>query len=164
MAEMWKADDDTTKLMSDIVIEFHPDLVEFIEQIALIFREKAAKRGGQVVLGKASKASPLFGVLGDVDYKFIIELPADEWEGLTAKQKRACLDHHLCGCRADHDEETGETKFYIAPYEIAFYYDEYDRHGDWRPRSEREPADAPNEDQTGAGLDDMFGAGDPAEA
>lgn len=160
MAEVWKAEESVVDMMIDLVSRYHTDLVDIVDQIGVVFREKAAKQGGQVILGKASKASPLFGVLGDTPYKFILEIPADEWtNNLNGKQRQALMDHLLCRCRADRDEETDEVKFYIAQPDVSFFWDELDRWGDWRPRPEQEE---PGEEPTS--IEDIFGMGGKAKA
>ncbi|MDB4278181.1 putative metallopeptidase [Deltaproteobacteria bacterium] len=152
--QVWKAESSIVDMAMNLIGQYHPDLALVSDEIAIIFREKAGKAGGEVVLGKSRKASPLFGVLGETDYKFIIELAGDEWEGLTSKQKLALLDHHLCACRTEEDPKTGDLKCFIAPPDVAMYFDEMDRYGDWRPR--------PDDDETGpvSPVEEMFGKKD----
>jgi Putative phage metallopeptidase len=136
LSNVYKAEDTVVQMMKDLVGQYHPDLALIVDEIAVVFREKAASKGGRPVLGKASKASPLIGILGGTEYKFILELAQDQWLELDTKQQTALLDHLLCSCRADQDDQ-GEFKFSLAPPDVSFFYDELDRHGDWRPR----PAD-----------------------
>lgn len=142
MTALFRAEPDVVDMMKDLVAKYHPDLAIVVDEIAIVFREKAGKAGGKVVLGKSKKATPLLGVLGDTDYKFILELAGDEWQNLTTRQRNALLDHLLCACRAD--DEDGEIKYYIAPPDVSFYWDELDRWGDWRPRPEGEGPDGPS--------------------
>lgn len=142
MSSIYKADPDVVDMMKELVGKYHPDLAIVIDEIAVVFREKAAQRGGRAVLGKSAKASPLIGVLGDTDYKFILELGGDAWLELTSRQRNALLDHLLCACRAE--EEDGKVKFSIAPPDVSFFWDELDRWGDWRPRPEGEGPDGPS--------------------
>jgi hypothetical protein len=138
--QVWKAESEVVDLAMELIGQHHPDLALVSDEIAIIFREKAGKAGGEVVLGKSRKASPLFGVLGETDYKFIIELAMDEWLGLTSKQKRALIDHHLCACRTEEDPKSGNLRCFIAPPEVSMFFDEMDRYGDWRPRPDDEDA------------------------
>ena len=143
-ATMYKAETDVYDIMRDLVGKHHPDLALVVDEIAIVFREKAGKSGGRAVLGKSRKASPLFGVLGDTDYKFILELAADEWAGsLTMRQKQALMDHLLCSCRVE-EVDGGGTKCAIAPPDVEFYWDELDRWGDWRPRPEGDGPSGPS--------------------
>lgn len=140
----YKAEQDVYDIMRDLVGQHHPDLALVVDEIAIVFKEKAGMSGnGRPVLGKASKASPLFGVLGDTDYKFILELSADTWLELTSRQKQALMDHLLCGCRVEELDDGG-NKCAIAPPDVEFYWDELDRWGDWRPRPEGEGPQGPS--------------------
>ncbi len=137
--EYWVADSKSgvPEIMANLM-GHHPDLVLVEDEIAVIFREKASKRGGKIILGNSKKAPALVGVLGDTDFKFILEIAFDEWGSLNTKQKGGLIDHLLCGCRVEENPKTGEMRCFIAPPDVAFYWDELDRNGDWRPR----PVDA----------------------
>ena len=143
--ERWKASKEIVDRVQDMIRDHHPDLVIVQDEIAVVFRETAAKRGGRVILGKASKANPLIssGVLSDAPWKFIIEIPADEWEKLGHRKQQALLDRHLCACRTEENAKTGELKCFVAPPDVSYYWDELDRWGDWHPREEGDE-DKPN--------------------
>lgn len=134
--DIWKAEQHVVDMMVDLVNKYHHHLAPYVDQIAVIFREKAAKTGGCVILGKTKKAPLLVNLLGNVEYCFIIELAADEWTGLTTEQREALLDHHLCACRVEIDKKTGDPKFFIAPPDFVGYRGEIERHGIWRPSPE----------------------------
>jgi hypothetical protein len=142
MSSIYKAESDVVDMVKELVGQHHPDLALVVDEIAVVFREKAASRGGRAVLGKSAKASPLIGVLGNTDYKFIIELGGDTWLELTNRQRKALLDHLLCACRAEEDD--GDVKYSIAPPDVSFFWDELDRWGDWRPRPDGEGPDGPS--------------------
>ena len=142
MNNIYKADPEVVDLVKELVGQHHPDLALVVDQIAVVFKEKGGETGGRPNLGKASKANPLIGVLGDTDYKFILTISADHWQDLTSSQHKALIDHLLCACRAD--DEDGEIKCYTAPPDVSFYWDELDRHGDWRPRPEGDGPDGPS--------------------
>ena len=155
MSSIYKADPDVVDMVKDLIAKNHPDLVLVVDEIAVVFREKAAQRGGRAVLGKSAKASPLIGVLGDTDYKFVLELGGDSWLELTSRQRNALLDHLLCSCLSVEDD--GKLKFSIAPPDVSFFWDELDRWGDWRPRPEGEGPDGPSP------VVDVFGKKDEEE-
>lgn len=140
MSNLYKAEDRVVDMVRVLIGKYHPDLALCVDEIAVLFREKAAKKGGIALLGKSQKAPPLIGVLGDTDYKFILELAQDEWLNLDTSKQNALLDHLLCGCRAE-ETDSGEIKYSIAPPDVSFYWDELNRHGDWRPRPETENDD-----------------------
>lgn len=131
--EYWKAGEDVMTMMESL-LGHHPDLALVEDEIAVVFREKAAKKGGKIVLGSSKKAPAMLGVLGDTEYKFILEIAADEWQSLTNKQQLALVDHLLCGCGVEENPTTGTMKCFLRTPDVAFYWDELDRHGDWRSR------------------------------
>lgn len=144
MSAPYKAEQEVYDLMREVVANYHPDLALVVDEIAIVFKEKASKSGGKITLGKASKASPLFGVLGDTDYKFIITLAADEWANLTIRQRQALMDSMLCACRVEEDDN-GTPVCGIALPDVSYFYDELDRWGDWRPRPPEEGPESPLE-------------------
>lgn len=132
---MYNADDRVYDMVRELIANHHPDLALIVDEIAVVFKDKASNSGGRLVLGKVRKAPPLLGVLGDVEYKFILELGADAWVDLTSRQQQAFLDHLLLHCVAE--EEDGGYKYFLRAPDVSFFYEELDRWGDWRPR----PAD-----------------------
>jgi hypothetical protein len=139
---VYKAEDEIYDLMRDTVANYHPDLALVVDSIAVVMKDKASKTGGKVILGKPRKASPLFGVLGDTDYKFILEIAADEWVNLSQRQRKALMDSLLCACRAEEDDE-GNLTCSLALPDVSFFYDELDRWGDWRPRPPEDGPESP---------------------
>lgn len=135
--EYWKASSEIYDLMMQLVAKGHPDLVQVSDEIAIVFREKAGKSGGQVVLGSSKKVSPMTNALAGETFKFVLELAADQWEhGLTSKQREALLDHLLCACRAEEDPKSGELKCTIAKPDIAAFRDNVERYGMWFPKED----------------------------
>ena len=138
--DTWEAGADVWTIAQDLISKYHPNLALVDKEIAIIFREKASKSGGQPCLGKARKASPLFKLLGKSEYKFILELAGDEWKSLADTQRVALLDHLLCHCKVEEDEKTGDIKCSIIRPTVSFFVEELKRHGDWRTRPEEEQA------------------------
>lgn len=138
MAEYFVARDDIQKLAWELIGRNHPDLAGSLDkgELIVVFREKGQQSGGRVLLGSAKKATPMINALAGENYKFIIELPQDAWENLDAKQREACLDHHLCSCRADEPKGDGDTKFSIVKPDYSIYRDNVERYGMWFPKDE----------------------------
>ena len=132
MANIWKAGDDVIKSMKDLVAKHHPMLSSVVDEIAVLFKEKGTEVDGNTIAGKTSKAPAVIGLLAETHWKFIITLAADVWQGLESKDQLALLDHHLCACGADEDDQTGDTKTFVRPPDVAFYKEELERHGAWR--------------------------------
>jgi len=132
MAEMWKAGDEVITIVKDLIAKYHPHLALVDDEIAVVFKEKASTVGTVDIIGKTGKAPAILSVLGDIKWKFLLILAADSWKGLSDKQRVALLDHHLCGCRVEENAQTGATKCFVAPPDVAFYKGEIERHGVWR--------------------------------
>jgi len=141
-SDTWEAGKDVWEVVQDLISKYHPNLALVDKEIAIIFKEKASKAGGQVVLGKSSKAPGVMKVLGKAEYKFIIEIAGDQWQTLADNQRRALLDHLLCACKVEEDEKDGSIKCSIAAPEVSFFWKELERNGDWRTRPEQEQSGA----------------------
>lgn len=143
--DVWKANAEIQEKMAELVGAYHPDLALVLDEMVVVFREKAAKKGGRVVLGKPRKGSPLLSALSKTDYKFILEIAADEWESLNTKRQTALIDRLLCGCRTEEDAKTGALKCFLVEPDVSYYYDELSRYGDWMPRPEGEEPEGPED-------------------
>lgn len=131
MTDVWKAGDDVMSSVRDLIANHHPHLAMYVDEIAVVFKEKASKVGNVEVVGKTSKAPALLEVLApEYPFKFVITLAADSWQELSDKQRIALLDHHLCSCGVEDGKNS--TKFFIRPYDVAFFREEMERHGAWR--------------------------------
>lgn len=134
MANVWIADEGVMNTVRDLVANYHPHLAALDKEILVLFKEKSAKSGDVVVPGTASKASPMLGVVSEVQWKFILTIGQDEWQTYTDPERIALLDHLLCACRAVEDEDTHEIKCSVAKPDVTFYADEIARHGYWRAK------------------------------
>lgn len=131
----------------------HPDLANLNKgELVVVFRDKASKTGGQVVLGSSRKAPPLMNALAEGDYKFILEVAQDQWLELTTSQQEALLDHLLCSCSVEEDPKSGRFKFQIRKPDVMAFRENVERYGMWFPKEEVE--DPETEDNPVA---DMFG-------
>jgi len=138
----------------DLIGQRHPGIGGSLNkgELVIVFREKASKAGGQVILGGAKKAAPLINALSGENFVFILELAKDQWIELTHKQQEALLDHLLCACHAEEDEKTGTTKFSVVKPDVQAYRRNVEEYGMWFPTSdEDEQSTAPDP------VKDMFG-------
>lgn len=138
--EMWKASNEVHQMLRELVGQNHPDLAILIgatrdvDEIQIIFKEKSRKAGGKVDLGAVRRVSPVANALGNTNYKFVIELPADVWEhDLDSKQREALLDYHLCACRCEEDK-SGEMKCSKAKPDFIAFRENLERYGMWFPK------------------------------
>lgn len=154
-ADYWVASTEVHDTVRELVANHHPDLVLDVDEIAVVFREKAGKSGGQIVYGTPRKVTPLMAAIAGDDYKWILEVAADKWEQeLTAKQREALLDHLLCACRTEEDGESGNIKRTIAKPDIMAFRENVERYGMWFPKEEDDDGDDTIADDVDA--TDMF--------
>lgn len=138
---IWKADERVSDLAADIIAEHHPKLTT--ARILFLFRDPGAKRGGQVVLGKAKKASPELCALYGQQVDFVITLSGEHWTTLSAAQKNALLDHELSHCDAEMEQvlvdlpdgtkkvEERVKKWRLVGHDIEEFNHILKRHGAW---------------------------------
>jgi hypothetical protein len=131
--DRWKAGEEVTASVLNLIANFHPHLTDICDGIVVIFREKASQKGGKPILGKTSKAPALITLLGEKKYEFILELGADTWIQLTPEQQNALLDHLLCHIGGEEDEKTAEMKYHLRNPDVYYFSEELDRNGHWRP-------------------------------
>ena len=147
-------------IAEDLIRQHHTHLAS--AKIGYLFREKAAKRGGKVVLGTASKFPSKYQAFFDQakagmttdpdheDYIFLIELAWDQWQLLPDVKRRALLDHELSHCWGEEAEEAekapdpvdgqkqtvegkgGEMKWSILYHDFEEFGDVIRRNGLWR--------------------------------
>jgi len=132
MGDVWEAGQEVRDMVAKLVADHHPDLSLVLDNIAILFKEKATKSGGVVIPGKSKKAPGVIEILGKKPFVFILEIGGDEWLTFSNTQRVALLDHLLCACRMKSEEETGEIKYFLAPPDFSFYKDEIVRHGIWQ--------------------------------
>lgn len=137
MADFWKAGEDVHAIVRKLVANNHPDLILAVDEIVVVFRDKAGKSGGKVTLGSSRKVTPVANAIGNTTYKFMLEVGADVWENeLDSVRQEALLDHLLCSCRCEEDEKTAELKCSIAKPDISAFRDNVERYGMWFPKDE----------------------------
>lgn len=92
---------EAAEIAASIIPEHHPDLAAADVKLLFLFRDKAAKAGGKIVLGKAAKRAArdrfLSRIISDEQViDAIIEIAEDKWTALKPEQRRALVDHELC--------------------------------------------------------------------
>ena len=144
--DRWKAGDQVQETIRNLIGQAHPHLVDICDDIIVIFKEKASRKGGRPVLGKTSKAPALLSLLGEREYQFVIELAADTWNQLDEVQKNSLLDHQLCFIGGEEDQKSGEMKYHMNAPDISYFSSEVERNGHWRPDlSENEDEESQDE-------------------
>jgi len=139
--EYWEAGDSIREIMQRLMANYHPDLADIEDRVALLFKDKSGKSGGVVIPGKTKKASALLSVLGKKDYVFVLEIGYDVWSEYSESEKVAELDHLLCRCGVSYNEEAGEYSYFLRVPEVAFFPEELRRYGVWRKMEDMEQED-----------------------
>lgn len=130
MAKLYPADQDVKDLLKEVVAENHPDLALHYEDIGILFKTKASKKGGRTVGGTITKAPPAVSALADRDYKYVIVLAEDVWVQYDSKERYRELDHLLLHCDVTMDDKG--TNFGLVAPELVYFFEELERHGHWR--------------------------------
>lgn len=124
------------RIAEALIPKYHSHLQGIV--VRCVLRDKAAKSGGKVVYGKARKVDGLTAYLAYPDEDnlvrefFILEFARDVWATLSDDSKRALVDHELCHCSIDIDDE-GELHLAIRPHDIEEFNEIIERHGMWTP-------------------------------
>lgn len=113
-------------------VEQHKPLAD--ARIEYVWRDKASKSNGRVVLGKARKVSGLNAFLiqeGEAEDLFVVEIAADTWGRLELPQRRALVDHELCHLRVDHDDD-GMPVLSMRGHDLEEFACIVERYGLWK--------------------------------
>lgn len=139
MTTTYAAAPDVAKIAKKLIGKHHTRLADV--RIECVYRDKAATSNGKTVLGKARKMSGLNAfmareITSDVDADaadpfFVIEIAEDEWRRMGPAAREALVDHELCHCTAEFDEESGEYKLGIRAHDVEAFAEEVTRHGLW---------------------------------
>ena len=136
-ATIWKAREEIVDQVHKLINDNHPQLSYLIEEICVVFREKAQVRGGQTVFGKVSKCSDLINAMGNTNYALIVELGADTWTNdLDGDAQEALLDSLLCSVSVEENAKTGEMKIKILNPDIQAFRSNIEKYGMWMPKQE----------------------------
>ena len=133
----WPADESVTEVATALINEHHPHLNP--AEVVFLFRAKAAKRGGRIILGKASKANAKvnaylgrdLGPEGNVEpiaprARFVIEIAHNVWTKAPARARAALVDHELCHCTVNE-----EGKSAMVGHDVEEFTAIVERHGAW---------------------------------
>lgn len=132
---------EVARIATKLIADHHIDLCDV--RIEYVFRDEAAKKNGKVVFGTARKVSGLNAFLatgevdeagiqhGDADF-YVIEIAEDEWQELTQAQRIALVDHELCHCQVEWDDD-GAPTLKMRPHDLEEFREIVDRHGLWEP-------------------------------
>jgi len=120
-------------LAEGLIPNYHPHLAN--ARMMYVFIDKASKKGGKELYGKAQKVSGVWEWA--VDRDFLITIPADKWGELQEAQKTALVDSLLERCGGEEDEKSGEMKWVIREPDVQEFSCILERHGAWHADLER---------------------------
>lgn len=130
---------DAEKIAERLIADHHRHLID--TRVEFVFRDKASKKNGKVVLGTARKTTGLNAFLarrtadgedtGGEEF-FVIELAKDEWDEMPPSKRRAAVDHELCHCSIEYDEEKGIVTLGIRAHDVEEFAEVVERHGLWK--------------------------------
>ena len=112
MATTYRPAPAVQRIAEQLIHKHHTHLQD--AHIEYVYRDKASKSGGKTVWGKARKISGLNAYLAasngasDIVYAddfFVIEIAEDVWGQLKPAQREALVDHELCHCTIEVDDD-----------------------------------------------------------
>lgn len=124
---LWGGMEAAEEIGGKLIPEHHPHLVD--ARIKYICRDKAAKKHGTPVYGKAYKMSRMYEYLVGCD--FVVEVALEVWNDLNPHQRKALVDHLLTHCCGEEDEKTGAMKWSVRPPVIQEFPEVAERNGQW---------------------------------
>jgi len=123
MIEWEEASPSVIHVAEELIEKYHPWLKE--ARIGFVYRDKAQKSKGRLVLARAQTVPAKLQVY--LEYDFLIWVSKEDWEGkLTDAQREALIDHELCHCARD---DSGAWT--IRPHDVQEFWQVIERHGLW---------------------------------
>lgn len=139
MVDIWIAGDEVYSMMRDVLKEHHKGLYEWVDEIAIIMRDKEIPDNPSMY-GTVKKASPIVSLLLESEsgtpLKYIFEINAQCWNAFSDNQRIGLLDHLLCSCSVEYNDKSDVYKFGLKKPDIQMFKEEVKRNGVWMDLSE----------------------------
>ena len=127
----WERQPLIEKLVTELVEKYHAHLTR--ARIIVLGKPKASKTHGKVNVAKARRATPAIQALlrdaSGVDVHYLIEVGMDAWDGQSARQKRAILDHELHHFTGMEVDDKGREKWGLRGHDVQEFTAVVRRHG-----------------------------------
>lgn len=133
MAREFSEAEAVESLAEGLIPNYHSELAT--ARILYVFVDKASKKGGKELLGKAQKVGGIWEYYAEKD--FVITVPLDKWAQLEDAQRTALVDSLLERCTGEEDEKTGEIKWLVREPDVQEFSNILERHGAWHSDLER---------------------------
>jgi len=130
--DYWRAEESIVGMVKDLVVKHHPHLIDIVDEILVLFKEKGKETKKGFIAGESGKVPNKWLTLSDTNWTFCITLAQNAWDELDQREKKALLDHHLCAFVGEEDKKTGMMKYSLDPPDVSFYKPEIERYGFWR--------------------------------
>jgi len=128
----WVAEE-VERTASLLIPKYHKTLGNANVRIAYFFRSDVPKRGGKFVFGSTKKIMGLNAALAESDEPFFcIVIAHPVWEVLPFKHRDALVDHELCHCGVEIDEQ-GNVNLTLRNHDVQEFSDIVHRYGAWSP-------------------------------
>lgn len=119
-----QASNEVLTIANQLINQYHEHLAT--ANIGFIFRDKATTSKGKTVYATTKKPPSWLSVYKELH--FLIEIAQDEWTKLMTDQRIALIDHELCHCGFDPDDE---DKTWIIGHDVEEFREIIGRHGFW---------------------------------
>lgn len=129
---------DVKEIANDLIEKYHHHLKDI--RIEYVMSDKTPKSGGKEVWGQVRKIGSLPAFLaadqdhqkaGDAEPFFVMIISEPIWENLLPTKKTALVDHELCHCGVEVDDE-GKVKLTLIPHDLEEFTSIVRRYGLWR--------------------------------
>lgn len=114
------------KLAEELRLKHHEHLRD--TEISYLMTKKVKPKNGMMSYGKTKCPNGLLKHFARTD--FIITMTAELWDEADLSKRRAMVDHELCHCAFEEDEEGNRTPI-IRHHDIEEFTKIIDRHGLW---------------------------------
>ena len=129
--QYWICPDEISETADEIIAAHHPHLDE--ASILFLFKDKASKKAGKLTAGTASRMTPKENAIAGGDtYAFKIVLAFDLWTLNGEAWRKALIDHELCHCYGEWDEDEETMKWSLRTHDIEEFAEIVERHGLWK--------------------------------
>lgn len=138
MATKYTPAPDVKKIAEELIPKYHHHLENI--RIEYVMADKAPKHGGKEVWGYVRKISSLPAYLaaepsdqkdGQTESFFVMVISEPVWVNLMPDKRIALVDHELCHCGVEVDDE-GNSKLILIPHDLEDFTSIVRRYGLWR--------------------------------
>lgn len=124
--DYWR-DASLDKLAEELRMKHHEHLHD--SQIVFLMTKKAPVKGGMMSYGKTKCPSGMLKHFARAD--FVIVITAQLWDKADREKRMAMVDHELCHCSFEEDED-GSRTWTIRHHDVEEFTGIIDRHGLWQ--------------------------------